>query len=71
MNFFELYIKLFPKKDKPLVLCGNKIDLVDRRAVSQQEGEALAEKYGATYLEVSAKSGFNVPDAFNTLIDRL
>ncbi|KAL4474851.1 hypothetical protein ABPG74_001547 [Tetrahymena malaccensis] len=69
-QFFELYIQLYPKREKPVVLCGNKIDL-EKREVTQKEGQELAQKYGAIYFEVSAKEGFNVTDSFNALIDCL
>lgn len=39
-----------------LYLIGNKKDLLDQRAVSLEEGSELAEKLGATFFEVSAKS---------------
>jgi small GTP-binding protein len=49
----------------PLVVIGNKIDLDENRAVSYQEGEALAKELGCSYMETSAKSGQNVRDAFS------
>lgn len=33
-----------------MVLCGNKCDLSDQRAVSQEEARELAEKYGCVCL---------------------
>ena len=39
-----------------LVLCGNKIDL-EKREVTKEEGEALAQKEGIAFYEMSAKSG--------------
>jgi small GTP-binding protein len=52
----------------PIALVANKIDL-RKRAISTQEGEALAEKLGgAKYKEVSAKSGKNVVEFFQEVI---
>jgi len=50
-----------------LILVGNKIDLTDSRQVSKEEGEALANKLGLSYIETSAKTGENIEDAFKML----
>ena len=42
-------------EDNILVLCGNKIDLSGRK-VEKEEGEALAQKEGISFFEVSAKT---------------
>ena len=43
-------------ENNTLVLCGNKIDLAERE-VKKEEGEALAQKEGIAFCEVSAKTG--------------
>jgi len=54
------------------VLIGNKIDLKDSRAVSNEEGRELADKINASdFLETSAKHGENVEEAFKKLVDRV
>ena len=50
-----------------LILVGNKIDLVDDRQVTTEEGQALAQKLGLTYVETSAKDGTNIQDSFKML----
>lgn len=50
-----------------LILVGNKIDLVDSRQVSKEEGEALANELGLSYIETSAKTGESIEDAFKIL----
>ncbi|KAM7157545.1 ras-related protein Rab-27A isoform 1-T4 [Molossus nigricans] len=52
-----------------IVLCGNKSDLEDQRAVKEEEARALAEKYGIPYFETSAASGTNISQAIETLLD--
>ncbi|CAN6461262.1 unnamed protein product [Victoria cruziana] len=46
--------------DVIIVLVGNKTDLVDKRQVSIEEGEAKAHELGVMFIETSAKAGFNV-----------
>ena len=54
-----------------LVLCGNKIDLAERE-VKREEGEALAQKEGIAYFEVSAKTGEGIKNMFyNSVADLL
>ncbi|XP_007445444.2 ras-related protein Rab-27A-like, partial [Python bivittatus] len=54
-----------------VVLCGNKSDLEERRAVTAGDAEALAEKYGAPYFETSAANGANVGPAVEALLGLL
>lgn len=41
------------------------------RAVSTEEGAALAEEFGAQFIEVSAKNNLRVRDAFEMLVRRV
>lgn len=47
-----------------ILLIGNKNDLEHRRAVSTAEGKAFAEANGLLFLETSAKTAYNVEQAF-------
>eukprot|EP01135_Chromosphaera_perkinsii_P007998 Nk52_evm70s1073 gene=Nk52_evmTU70s1073 len=49
------------------VLIGNKCDMTDKKVVDQVQGEALAEEYGITFTECSAKTGQGVEEAFISL----
>ena len=53
-----------------LVLCGNKIDISDRQ-VSKEEGEALAQKEGISFFEVSAKTDENIKNMFYNVVSEL
>ena len=55
-------------KDVPRVLIGNKADLEIERQVTFDEGKALADEWGCPYMEVSAKDGSNIQDAFLRLL---
>ncbi|GCC33222.1 ras-related protein Rab-27A [Chiloscyllium punctatum] len=52
-----------------IVLCGNKCDLEDQRAVKEEAAKALAEKYGLPYFETSAATASNVNKAVETLLE--
>jgi|TARA_B110000305_G_C19226357_1_gene533027 Ras-related protein Rab-2A len=47
-----------------VMLIGNKADLDNRRQVSTEEGERFAKENGLIFLETSAKTAFNVEQAF-------
>ena len=47
-----------------IMLIGNKADLDNRRQVSTEEGERFARENGLIFLETSAKTSFNVEQAF-------
>ena len=57
------------EKNATLVLCGNKIDLENRK-VTKEEGEALAQKEGLPFFEVSAKTEDGIKNMFyNSVAD--
>lgn len=49
------------------ILIGNKCDWGEKRAVSTERGQQLADELGIPFLEVSAKSNINVDKAFYSL----
>ena len=53
-----------------LVLCGNKIDLPNRE-VKKEEAEALAQKEGISFFEVSAKTDENIKNMFYNVVAEL
>ena len=55
-NWISLIKSIKDNEDPTLVLCGNKIDISERQ-VKKEEGEALAQKEGIAFCEVSAKTG--------------
>ncbi len=51
----------------PFIFVGNKADLVDKRQVTNDDLQAIADKYGTTYFLSSAKTGENVENMFTAL----
>ena len=49
------------------ILIGNKCDWEEKRAVSTEQGQALADELGIPFMEVSAKTNVNVEKAFFSL----
>ena len=47
-----------------ILLIGNKNDLEHRRAVTTEEGKAFADANGLLFMETSAKTAYNVEQAF-------
>jgi len=47
-----------------IILLGNKADLVGEKAVERVRGQALADEYNLPFFEVSAKTGYEVHEAF-------
>ena len=54
-----------------VLLVGNKIDLVDMRDVTSEEGERKAAEMKAVYIEMSAKTGINVDTLFKKVVAAL
>jgi GTPase KRas protein len=53
----------------PMVLVANKCDLVTKRAVSVEEGKALAQEYGnIPFIECSALKGLNCDHVFHSAV---
>ena len=51
------------------VVVGNKVDRLDKRVVTVEEGKSLARAMGCAYFEVSARTGEGVNEAFQSLVD--
>ncbi|KAF8065636.1 RABH1B [Scenedesmus sp. PABB004] len=53
--------------DVIVFLVGNKTDLVDKRQVSLEEGDAKARELSVNFIETSAKAGFNIKALFRKI----
>ncbi|KAL7271680.1 hypothetical protein RUND412_005540 [Rhizina undulata] len=52
-------------------LVGSKIDKASSRTIKTEEGQALAERFGANFVEVSSKTRENVRRPFVDTVDRI
>ena len=53
-----------------IILVGNKIDDVDGRKVTTEEGQRMAQECELEFFECSAKSGENIDRTFNELVKK-
>jgi Ras-related protein Rab-6A len=53
--------------DVIIFLVGNKTDLVDKRQVSIEEGDAKAREFNVHFIETSAKAGLNIKALFRKI----
>ena len=57
-------IDKFAKQGVMRILVGNKCDLEHQRAVTKDQGNEMALKYGIKYIETSAKDTINIEELF-------
>ncbi|XP_065070152.1 ras-related protein Rab-3-like [Rhopilema esculentum] len=62
-------VKTYSWDNSQVVLVGNKCDMEEERAVSNDQGKKLAEQLGFPFFESSAKENINVKSAFDKLVD--
>jgi GTPase KRas protein len=57
--------------DVPMIIVGNKADLVDQRVVTDNDAIYYTHQYASDYLESSAKTGHNVDMVYHRLLDKV
>ena len=67
VKFWVNEVKKHPEIKTNVVIVGTKCDILDRE-VTEEEGKKLADELGVRYFETSAKTGYNVNEAYNFLI---
>ena len=60
----------FGEEYKVLAIVGNKCDLYEQEAVSEEEARQFAKEHDAIYATVSAKSGLNINELFNLCLNK-
>lgn len=66
----EQIIKIKDTSFVPMVIVGNKCDL-ENREISKEEGEKIANEWGVSYFDVSAKTCANVHEAFIDVVRKV
>ncbi|CAG9324309.1 unnamed protein product [Blepharisma stoltei] len=72
LDHVENWMKQIRQKADPkvaIILVGNKMDLIDQTTFP--DGKALADSYGIPFFMVSAKTGKNIAEVYNTLSDMI
>jgi len=59
------------EKKIPIILCGNKCDLISERKIPKLEGENLSKNWGCLFFETSAIRRINVEEIFNNLVRKI
>jgi Ras-related protein Rap-1B len=57
-------IRIKDDENVPIVICGNKADLEDHRAVPRTKGFSISQRWNAPYYEASARTKTNVDEVF-------
>ena len=58
-------------KDAIIALFGNKVDMVDRRVVSEEEIETYVKKKNLVYFEISARNNIGVDEGISYLANKI
>ena len=64
-------VKLYANNNIILFLVGNKYDLNEERKIEEDRGRELASQYNMEFLEVSAKTGYNIDKIFNIACQKI
>lgn len=70
-DFYDQILSVKHQDAVPVVVLGNKADLVDQRQVDQKTADEFSKKYTVPYYETSALTGENVDESFMELVRRM
>jgi Ras-related protein Rab-27A len=71
LTFIDNHTAIDSNCRPPVLLIGNKIDLVTHRTIDTIRAQQLANELGITYMETSAVTGTNVPDTLRIIIEKI
>ena len=61
--------KEYNRNEIQIGIIGNKLDDKEHKVIGENEGNEVAKEYKAIYMETSAKTGENIEEVFQCLID--
>jgi len=67
-KFHKQILRVKDRDEFPIILVGNKLDLVQQRVIEQEECQDLARQLKIPYIECSAKARMNIDQAFHELV---
>ena len=70
-TFREQTLRVKDTYTVPMILVGNKCDLVTERQVPREEAESVAKSWNCQYIETSAKTGYNIAECFELLTEEV
>jgi GTPase SAR1 family protein len=71
LTFIDTYNRVDDDLRPPILLIGNKIDLVTNRIIDTMRAQQLANELKITYIETSAVTGTNVQETLRVLIEHI
>lgn len=71
LTFIDTYTRVDSDLRPPILLIGNKIDLVTNRIIDTIQAQQLANELKITYIETSAVTGTNVQETLSLLIEHI
>lgn len=71
LHNYLFYLFQHASEDVVKMLLGNKCDMTERRVVSKERGEKIAEDHGIRFLETSAKANVHIDTAFYELAEAI
>jgi GTPase SAR1 family protein len=71
LTFIDTYTRIDTEIRPPIILIGNKIDIVTNRIIDTIRAQQLANELQITYIETSAVTGTNVQESFSLLIEKI
>jgi GTPase SAR1 family protein len=71
LTFIDTYTRIDNELRPPILLIGNKIDLVTNRIIDTIRAQQLANELQITYIETSAVTGTNVQETLRLIIEQI
>jgi len=67
-KFHKQILRVKDRDEFPIILVGNKSDLVQQRVIDSEESQGLARQLKIPYIECSAKGRMNIDQSFHELV---